>query len=63
MGLGIENVELAVQERHSTAPEWIREMGWGSGMGLSNMKKNSDEFKISTIVGEGTTVEMVINLN
>ncbi|MDP3298397.1 MAG: anti-sigma regulatory factor [Thermodesulfovibrionia bacterium] len=62
MGPGIEDIELAMQEGYSTAPEWIREMGWGAGMGLPNMKKNSDEFKIDSVVGEGTTVEMMINL-
>ncbi len=62
MGPGIENIELAMQEGYSTAPEWVREMGWGAGMGLPNMKKNSDEFKIDSVVGEGTTVEMIINL-
>jgi anti-sigma regulatory factor (Ser/Thr protein kinase) len=61
MGPGIENIELAMQEGYSTAPEWVRELGWGAGMGLPNMKKNSDEFKIDSVVGEGTTVEMVIN--
>lgn len=61
MGPGIEDVELAMQEGYSTAPEWVREMGWGAGMGLPNMKKNSDEFRIDTVVGEGTTVEMLIN--
>jgi anti-sigma regulatory factor (Ser/Thr protein kinase) len=63
MGPGIEDIELAMQEGYSTAPEWVREMGWGAGMGLPNMKKNSDEFKIDSVVGEGTTVEMVINFN
>jgi len=61
MGPGIENIELAMQEGYSTAPDWVREMGWGAGMGLPNMKKNSDLFKIESVVGEGTTVEMVIN--
>ena len=62
MGLGRENIELAMQEGYSTAPDWVREMGWGAGMGLPNMKKNSDLFKIDSVVGEGTTVEMVINI-
>jgi len=61
MGPGIEDIGLAMQEGYSTAPEWVREMGWGAGMGLPNMKKNSDIFKIDSVVGEGTTVEMVIN--
>jgi serine/threonine-protein kinase RsbT len=60
MGPGIENIEQAMQEGYSTAPDWVREMGWGAGMGLPNMKKNSDEFRIDSVVGEGTTVEMVI---
>ncbi len=63
MGPGIEDIELAMQEGYSTAPDWVREMGWGSGMGLPNMKKNSDEFRIDSVVGEGTTVEMVIYLD
>lgn len=61
MGPGIENIELAMQEGYSTAPDWVRELGWGAGMGLPNMKKNSDEFKIDSVVGEGTTVEMIIH--
>ncbi len=61
MGPGIEDIELAMQEGYSTAPEWVREMGWGAGMGLPNMKKNSDTFKIESVVGEGTTVEMIID--
>ena len=61
MGPGIENIEQAMQEGYSTAPDWVREMGWGAGMGLPNMKKNSDEFRIESVVGEGTTVEMKLN--
>ena len=61
MGPGIEDIELAMKEGYSTAPDWVREMGWGAGMGLPNMKKNSDEFKIESVVGEGTTIEMVIH--
>lgn len=63
MGPGIPDIEVAMQEGYSTASDWIREMGWGAGMGLPNMKKNSDEFKIDSVVGEGTRVEMVIYLN
>ncbi|MBI5666109.1 MAG: ATP-binding protein [Nitrospirae bacterium] len=63
MGPGIENIELAMQEGYSTAPDWVREMGWGAGMGLPNMKKNSDEFKIDSVVGEGTTIQMIINFS
>ncbi|MEW6599736.1 MAG: ATP-binding protein [Nitrospirota bacterium] len=63
MGPGIENIEMAMQEGYSTAPDWVREMGWGAGMGLPNMKKNSDEFRIDSVVGEGTMIEMKINLS
>jgi len=60
MGPGIEDLDLAMREGYSTAPEWVREMGWGAGMGLPNMKKNSDVFKLDSVPGEGTTVEMTI---
>jgi serine/threonine-protein kinase RsbT len=59
-GPGIPDIELAMQEGYSTAPPEIREMGFGAGMGLSNMKKNSDELNIVSTVGQGTVVEMVI---
>jgi anti-sigma regulatory factor (Ser/Thr protein kinase) len=62
MGPGIEDIELAMQEGYSTAPEYIREMGFGSGMGLPNIKKNTDELKISSTVGAGTTLEFVMNI-
>lgn len=62
MGPGIPDIEQAMQEGYSTAPDWIREMGWGAGMGLPNMKKNSDEFRVDSVVGEGTTVEIVIKI-
>jgi serine/threonine-protein kinase RsbT len=62
MGPGIPDIELAMQEGYSTAPDWVREMGWGAGMGLPNMKKLSDEFRIETVVNEGTTVEMLIHI-
>lgn len=61
-GPGIPDLELAMTEGFSTAPEWIREMGFGAGMGLSNMKRNSDELSIDTVVGKGTTVTMRINV-
>jgi anti-sigma regulatory factor (Ser/Thr protein kinase) len=62
MGPGIPDIAQAMQEGYSTAPDWIREMGWGAGMGLPNMKKNSDEFRIDSVVGEGTTVEIIIKI-
>ncbi|MDA8170174.1 MAG: ATP-binding protein [Nitrospiraceae bacterium] len=62
MGPGIEDIELAMQEGYTTAPDWAREFGWGSGMGLPNIKRNSDGLKIDSIIGEGTTLEIIINL-
>lgn len=59
-GPGIPDIPLAMKEGYSTAPEEVREIGFGAGMGLPNMKKNSDEFQIKSTVGEGTTVRMKI---
>jgi len=53
-GPGIEDIELAMQEGYSTANERIREMGFGAGMGLPNIKKNSDRLDIQSHVGKGT---------
>jgi len=61
-GPGIPDVEQAMQEGWSTAPDNIRALGFGAGMGLPNMKKYSDEMKIDTVVGEGTTITMRINI-
>ena len=57
-GPGIPDVSLAMQEGFSTAKENIRSLGFGAGMRLPNMKRYSDEMKIDTVVGEGTTVTM-----
>lgn len=62
MGPGIENIDLAMQEGYSTAPDWVKEMGWGAGMGLPNIKKNSDLFGIDSVVGEGTTLEIMVKI-
>ncbi len=61
-GKGIENIELAMKEGYSTAPDEVRSLGFGAGMGLSNMKKNSDEMRIESTVDVGTTVFMTVNL-
>lgn len=61
-GPGIEDIEKAMQEGYSTASENVRSLGFGAGMGLSNMKKYSDEMKIETVIGTGTTVTMKVNL-
>ncbi|MGC2061720.1 MAG: ATP-binding protein [Thermodesulfovibrionales bacterium] len=63
MGPGIPNMELAMTEGYSTAPDYIRDMGFGSGMGLPNIKKNTDTLTVNSTVGEGTTLEFVIYLN
>ena len=62
-GPGIPDIELALQEGYSTASDEMREMGFGFGMGLPNMKKNSDEFRIESEVGKGTRVLAKIKLD
>ncbi len=57
-GPGIPNIEKAMQIGFSTASAKVREMGFGAGMGLPNMKKNSDKMEISSEVGKGTTVKL-----
>lgn len=58
-GPGIPDITQAMQEGFSTASPAVREMGFGAGMGLPNMKKNVDELDIESRVGVGTTVRMV----
>lgn len=58
-GPGIPDIQQAMQEGYSTASPAVREMGFGAGMGLPNMKKNVDELTIESEVGVGTTVRMV----
>ncbi len=62
-GPGIENLDLAMQEGFSTATDEMREMGFGAGMGLPNIKKNADTFKISSIPGKGTSLDITFYLN
>ena len=59
-GPGIPDVEKAMQEGFSTAPDNIRALGFGAGMGLPNMKKYTNEMTIDTELGVGTTVTMVV---
>ena len=59
-GPGIPDVEKAMQEGWSTAPDNVRNLGFGAGMGLPNIKKYTDEFRIDTAVGEGTTLTMTV---
>lgn len=61
-GPGIKNIEQAMQEGFSTAPDQIRSLGFGAGMGLPNMKRYTDDMKIESEVGVGTTVTMRVNL-
>jgi anti-sigma regulatory factor (Ser/Thr protein kinase) len=58
-GPGIPDVELAMQPGFSTASKKVREMGFGAGMGLPNIKKNTDELLIESEVNKGTKVKMV----
>ncbi len=60
-GPGIPDVELAMKEGYSTAPDNIRSLGFGAGMGLPNMKNYTDEMRIDTEVGRGTTITMRVN--
>lgn len=62
-GPGIPDVDLAMQEGYSTAPDKIRSLGFGAGMGLPNIKKYTDALEINTVVGKGTTVHMALNVD
>lgn len=59
-GQGIKDIELAMQEGYSTATEEMRELGFGAGMGLPNIKRNSDIFEIASQVGVGTKLRILI---
>jgi anti-sigma regulatory factor (Ser/Thr protein kinase) len=61
-GPGIEDIEKAMQAGYSTALDEYREMGFGAGMGLPNMKKNSDQISIASQKGQSTRVTMIFNL-
>lgn len=61
-GPGIKDVELAMQEGYSTAPDNIRSLGFGAGMGLPNMKRYTDEIRIESELGKGTTIYMTVNV-
>jgi anti-sigma regulatory factor (Ser/Thr protein kinase) len=61
-GPGIPDIEKAMQEGYSTAPDNIRALGFGAGMGLPNMKKYTDEMHIDTVIDVGTTVTMKVKL-
>ncbi len=60
-GPGIENIEMAMMEGYSTAPDNVRSLGFGAGMGLPNMKRYTDHMEIASEIGVGTTVTMRVN--
>jgi anti-sigma regulatory factor (Ser/Thr protein kinase) len=62
-GPGIPDINLAMQEGYSTATSEMREMGFGAGMGLPNIKRNSDDLKVESAVGKGTKLAITININ
>lgn len=62
-GPGIPDVEKAMQEGYSTAPDNVRNLGFGAGMGLPNIKKYTDEMKIDTVIGKGTTMYLSVYAN
>ena len=61
-GPGIANIDLAMQEGFSTAPDTIRSLGFGAGMGLPNMKRYTDSMQIDSKLGEGTKITMTVKL-
>lgn len=62
-GPGIPDIEWAMQEGHSTATPEMRERGFGAGLGLPNIRKNSDEFAIESTVGTGTTLRYAVRIS
>jgi serine/threonine-protein kinase RsbT len=62
-GPGIPDIDLAMTEGYSTATQEMRELGFGAGMGLPNIKKNADAFRIDSEVGRGTHLEIIIHTN
>ena len=62
VGPGIPDIDLAMSEGYSTASDDVRMMGFGAGMGLANMARNADHFRIDSKVGEGTRIEMIFDI-
>ena len=62
MGPGIPDIEKAMQAGFTTAADSVRDLGFGAGMGLPNMKKYSDEMTVESVIGVGTTVTMVVRI-
>lgn len=61
-GPGIEDIELAMKEGYSTAPENVRSLGFGAGMGLPNMRRYTDTMDIESALGKGTRIVMTVNI-
>ena len=61
-GPGIPDIDKAMEEGYSIARDEVRSLGFGAGMGLPNMKRFTDEMKIETVIGQGTTITMKVNL-
>lgn len=62
VGPGIKDINKAMEAGYSTASDHIRSLGFGAGMGLPNMKKYSDDMKIETVLGVGTTITLIVKL-
>ncbi len=61
-GPGIEDIGLAMKEGYSTAPENVRSLGFGAGMGLPNMRRYTDTMEIDSAIGKGTRITMTVNI-
>jgi len=61
-GPGIPDIEKAMQPGYSTAPEWVRELGFGAGMGLNNIQKCATKMGLHSVVGKGTTLKIHISI-
>lgn len=62
VGPGIPDIDLAMKAGYSTAPDEVRNLGFGAGMGLPNMKKYTDSMEIETTIGVGTTITMKVDI-
>jgi anti-sigma regulatory factor (Ser/Thr protein kinase) len=63
IGPGIPNVDLAMQEGYTTAPPYVKQLGYGSGMGLPNIKKNADWMDLRSVVNQGTILQFKVHLS
>ena len=62
-GPGIEDIDKAMEEGFSTASDKVREMGFGAGMGLPNIKRNTDEMVLSSVPGQGTVLKLMVKFS